>query len=821
MKINLKIFCTCSIFAIIAGTGISNAAVTARQTPANTAAANRAQNRAPSTTIRMPTTVTETATTITAEPEPVDTTPVAEPDPILEPVIIVDNKTSIFSDVLSEIGASATDSSNSALAETIRRQRALLDAKSNTDATTTGGSGITTANACDAALRKCMTEKCGNDFTKCASDSTTAWGNKMDSCRRNTKCTGHEYSLLAPEILADRNAATELSYYNSVVNCGNRYNDCMFNICGKSLEKCLSKSAGDGAVAKCKSIADECREQDSGLAARIMDVMADNRKIAAADAQKDEKRLYELRDLMRTQCTRFGAMFDERTLDCVYTVNFFAGEDHTLMASKKLYSGDTFQCTPDWFGVDITTYIENAQRLTRSQTSASAAAMGAGVGTAAGLVSSGAIGRAIDTQNAEKQAKEACINDGGEWVSAGFNKGNKCDMTNAKENCPKMNGKWDGEKCIKETTSGANGEQNGNPQQTQTGQQDETPIADRIEQTRYCMKYNNKPKECNDDPKCQYNGDLCERKEGTPTETSSTGGGRNPANPNIDCDKACDNALRELKDDILRIKDAKLYNFTASVAFSNPQCAKDCVTKADTVCKTLVDDTKYTTSEDFKNSVDDFKYHQITNAHAERDGNNLIECKYESKITGQVYPTPKGNSGTTSGSGSSHSNNYSERTVYMYDKKGNDYGQSEDFEYNEEDGAYSSGHRMSMKPNDTQQSGGSGTKTCQQVCADIKKTFSVDLFHKKLPISNPSCENTCDPDLKDFCKSFATKKEIIQFGNSKHRILWASSSWRDGMYGCQWSGETVAQNQSQSVQCDTYLTSGTWQPKCTTTTQRI
>jgi len=387
MKTNLKIFCGLSIFAIIAVANIAHAATTS----------------------------------------------------------VVNNKTSQFNDVLSEMGANATDSSNAALAETIRRQRALLDAAADTGATTTGGTNITTANACDAALRKCMSEKCGADFTKCASDSTTVWGNKMDACRRNTKCTGHEYTLLAPEILADRDAAIELSYYNSVVNCGNRYNNCVFGICGKSLENCLSKSAGDSAIAKCKSIADECREQDSGLAARVMGVFGDRRNIAATEAQKQEKRLYELRDLMRTQCTRFGAMFDERTLDCVYTVNFFAGTDNTLMASKKLYSGDTFQCTPDWFGVDITTYMENAQRLTRSQTSASAAAMGAGLGTAASLWTSGAVTRAMDTQKAEKQAKEKCTAVGGEWVSAGFNQGSKCDMRKPKADCESKGGTWDNE----------------------------------------------------------------------------------------------------------------------------------------------------------------------------------------------------------------------------------------------------------------------------------------------------------------------------------------------------------------------------------------
>lgn len=360
--------------------------------------------------------------------------------------IAVNNKTSKFNAVLSETGASASDTSTNELADTIRRQRALLDAQ-NTKTTTKGNnsqSGITTSNACDKALRDCMTEKCGKNFTKCAKDSTTIWGNKMDSCRRNTKCTGHEYSLIAPEILADRDAYIKLSYYQSVVDCGEMYNSCIFDICGKTMNGCLSKSAGDSAVAKCKSIADECKEYDNGLAARAMGVFGDLRTIATKNVARDEQELYKLRDLMQTQCTRLGAMFDERTLDCVFTVNFFAGEDNTLMASKKLYAGDTFKCEPEWFGIDITTFKENAYRLTRSQKSASMAAMGAGFGTAAGLWTSGAVTRAMDTQDAESAAKEQCIANGGEWVSAGFNKGKECDMTNAEENLAKRKQQQDG-----------------------------------------------------------------------------------------------------------------------------------------------------------------------------------------------------------------------------------------------------------------------------------------------------------------------------------------------------------------------------------------
>ena len=84
-------------------------------------------------------------------------------------------------------------------------------------------------------------------------------------------------------------------------------------------------------------------------------------------------------------------MFDERSLDCVYTVNFYAGNDSTLYASKKAYAGGTFECTPNWFGVDVTTFKENAYRLTREQTSASSAMLGSGVGVAVGAVTSGVV----------------------------------------------------------------------------------------------------------------------------------------------------------------------------------------------------------------------------------------------------------------------------------------------------------------------------------------------------------------------------------------------------------------------------------------------
>ena len=138
-----------------------------------------------------------------------------------------------------------------------------------------------------------------------------------------------------------------------------------------------------------------------------MNVFATLRQDAEKEIVKDEQRLYQMRDQMRAQCQRMGALFDERSLICVYTVNFFAGNASTPTASKKAYAGSSFNCTPDWFGIDVTTFKENAYRYTRSQTGASSALMGSGLGVGVGAVTSGMIDRAIDRKKANDALNKA------------------------------------------------------------------------------------------------------------------------------------------------------------------------------------------------------------------------------------------------------------------------------------------------------------------------------------------------------------------------------------------------------------------------------
>lgn len=417
-------FSICALMAAVCGATDASAAVVQRGTATRgTNRASVASRVAPAT--NRTTSATTTATTTTADAT-VTPEPITVPDPTpATPTVVIADKTAQFDAALNTSVSGANNTANTELAEKIRQQRAALDAADATStATATTTKMVTTGrNACDSGLRACIQEKCGNDFSKCRGDSDTAWGDKLDTCRRNVTCTSDEFNAFTPEIKADRDMNARLASYNKILDCGNRYNQCIATECGATYTKCLGKTAGDAAISACKKIADECKSDDSGLANRAMNVFATLRQDAEVQVQSDEKRLVALREQMANVCKRLGATFDERSLDCVYTVNFWANNSSTPYASKKAYAGATFDCTQNWFGVDVTTFRENAYRLTREQTSATSAILGAGVGVATGAITSGAISRAIDTKKAkdalnDAEEENAAINDDTESSSS-------------------------------------------------------------------------------------------------------------------------------------------------------------------------------------------------------------------------------------------------------------------------------------------------------------------------------------------------------------------------------------------------------------------
>ena len=341
----------------------------------------------------------------------------------------VTNKSSTFS---SQLSKQEDDSeSTSALANKINEQRAAIAAReienNNKTQAKTGGK----SNDCDGALRKCISDKCGSDYAKCATDTDTTFSDKLTACRKDTTCSAHEFSLFVNEIKEDKKQSVKLSGYDRVVSCGNNYNSCIVNECGDKFEKCLGKSAGDNALAKCKQIANDCTEYDSGMPGRIGRIFGIVRQDAEVKIKKDEKELTSLRDSMRKSCQGIGAMFDDRTFDCVFTVNFFAGDDQTRpKSSQKLFPGSLFDCTPDWFGIDITTFKENAYRATREQKSALMGMVGTGMGTLSGLLLSGEFDRQIDKFSAYNELRDACEKNEGHLKNGICvdNKGNKIEV---------------------------------------------------------------------------------------------------------------------------------------------------------------------------------------------------------------------------------------------------------------------------------------------------------------------------------------------------------------------------------------------------------
>ena len=394
MKTERSVFLMCLIGALV--TLNASGAVVARSS------ANASRSALSRLSIASTTPQSEQEST-TNETDTVET-PVQEED---AESVVVENKTTQFDTSLSNALSNNTDLAKNNLAEMIRAQRAALDAASNLSASATKSRKTSVQNSCDSGLRQCMTEKCGSNFLKCSSDTDTAFGDKMDSCRRNLNCTANEFRLFSAEIKSDRKTNQQLKTFNDILDCGQNYDACIVAQCGTTYAKCLGKTAGDKAISNCNSIARECSTQDNGLATRTMNVFATLRQSAEVQITKDEQKLYSLRDQMKSVCSRLGAMFDERSLDCVYTVNFHAGDDGTLFASKKVYAGDTFDCTPNWFGIDVTTFKENAYRETRAQTSASSAMLGSGVGMAVGALTSGAISNAVNRQNAQDAVNDA------------------------------------------------------------------------------------------------------------------------------------------------------------------------------------------------------------------------------------------------------------------------------------------------------------------------------------------------------------------------------------------------------------------------------
>ena len=428
--------------------------------PTATTVATSARGR-PATTVATPRAASATAVAVV----PAESAPAAVEVSTEPAAPAVEDKSSQFGATFAKAGGTAADSSDESDVKRQIDQLRRADAAAETVATAKKSLGAAnTAVLCDSDLRKCMSEKCPGTmppnadgtttftFEKCATDNSVSWGQKLDQCQRASKCTAQEFAILAPEITADRDSFATMGGFRNVMTCGADYNKCITDGCGTTLDSCLNKAVSDGVIAGCKDKADACKSDDSGLSARVVQVFGMMRTGAGNRVAAMEKELGGMRDKMPNQCKSIGALFDARSFSCLFTVNFFADGDSNPKATRTVRAGDTFDCTQEWFGVDVTTVLENILRRDRELQGASGAMLGGGIGTGVGALANNLINKGgdlnakdtkteSDKKDADLAVKGECDNQGGVMI------GSKCQTRMSQDVCKARKGKWTKDKA--------------------------------------------------------------------------------------------------------------------------------------------------------------------------------------------------------------------------------------------------------------------------------------------------------------------------------------------------------------------------------------
>lgn len=247
---------------------------------------------------------------------------------------------------------------------------------------------------CETELTKCVIEDCGADMQKCSNDADALWSARFQRCRTKVDCTGAELSVYGDIIKEDIRVDAKIALAQKVVEGNNAYSRCLQQQCGADstsliegrvgFNGCMTQVKINNAINACKGVYEKYREYDSGLQQRFTGVMGLLRSEKEKNIAVLQKELDTIMPQMRTLCTQTGAMFDERSAECVFTAMLSVEDPNNgrryTAGNKKIMPGSEYQCSDRWFGVDVTQYLINSAHLTATQRAASSAFMGAGVG---------------------------------------------------------------------------------------------------------------------------------------------------------------------------------------------------------------------------------------------------------------------------------------------------------------------------------------------------------------------------------------------------------------------------------------------------------
>jgi hypothetical protein len=313
-------------------------------------------------------------------------------------------------------GGNAEDSSDSAIAKMMREhkkneaQRQQIETAQQRVNRAEAPASCDPKDSCDSRMRACVKKKCGERFQDCYADNETVWNMKVEPCAEDAGCNAAERAAALRELTADRQAEMKYGSFFEMQDCAEKYNKCIVQTCGGSnWTNCLSRNDSAKAILGCQPVADECRNIDSGLAARADKMLSTLRVAKEEEVARNEKRLREVIDLMTKECEEQGGTIDTRSYTCTYSVKLWVAElnDKEPMAIMTLHAGSPFQCTEQFFQTDLTTFKEDAIRLTRAQEGMGNMLLGAGGGLLAGNIASGGMGRMITAAKTKAAAKKA------------------------------------------------------------------------------------------------------------------------------------------------------------------------------------------------------------------------------------------------------------------------------------------------------------------------------------------------------------------------------------------------------------------------------